>query len=178
MGQLHKSRAVQIALAFISHALCHPYACSNNDNSIRCRFSQDLFELNLSLCTTHYTFCFHIYLPLMLRTKLWRWHTCIWCSLAWSRILYDWDHIFFIRIVCALFFIFVMCRLLLQLYKTRDEKYLLDLQRVSGPQLLFLDLCAAFLAQLRVLWFPVSAFHQLHSLHYTREMSNCSQSCK
>ncbi|XP_020397448.1 serine/threonine protein kinase OSK1-like isoform X3 [Zea mays] len=39
----------------------------------------------------------------------------------------------------------------LQLYKTRDEKYLLDLQRVSGPQLLFLDLCSAFLTQLRVL---------------------------
>ncbi|URE18813.1 SNF1-related protein kinase [Musa troglodytarum] len=37
----------------------------------------------------------------------------------------------------------------IQLYKTREEKYLLDLQRVSGPQLLFLDLCAAFLAQLR-----------------------------
>ncbi|RRT39501.1 hypothetical protein B296_00057220 [Ensete ventricosum] len=41
--------------------------------------------------------------------------------------------------------------ILLQLYKTREEKYLLDLQRVSGPQLIFLDLCAAFLAQLRVL---------------------------
>lgn len=39
----------------------------------------------------------------------------------------------------------------LQLYKTREEKYLLDLQRVLGPQFLFLDLCAAFLAQLRVL---------------------------
>ncbi|XP_065028502.1 SNF1-related protein kinase catalytic subunit alpha KIN10-like isoform X1 [Musa acuminata AAA Group] len=39
----------------------------------------------------------------------------------------------------------------IQLYKTREEKYLLDLQRVSGSQLLFLDLCAAFLAQLRVL---------------------------
>ncbi|XP_010551836.1 PREDICTED: SNF1-related protein kinase catalytic subunit alpha KIN10 [Tarenaya hassleriana] len=39
----------------------------------------------------------------------------------------------------------------IQLYKTRDEKYLLDLQRVKGPQFLFLDLCAAFLAQLRVL---------------------------
>ncbi|KAJ0098979.1 hypothetical protein Patl1_21852 [Pistacia atlantica] len=38
-----------------------------------------------------------------------------------------------------------------QLYKTREEKYMLDLQRVQGPQLLFLDLCAAFLAQLRVL---------------------------
>ncbi|KAL8038580.1 hypothetical protein ABFS82_11G121600 [Erythranthe guttata] len=38
-----------------------------------------------------------------------------------------------------------------QLYKTRDDKYLLDLQRVHGPQFLFLDLCAAFLAQLRVL---------------------------
>ncbi|XP_042438659.1 SNF1-related protein kinase catalytic subunit alpha KIN10-like isoform X1 [Zingiber officinale] len=39
----------------------------------------------------------------------------------------------------------------IQLYKTREEKYLLDLQRVSGPQLLFLDLCADLLAQLRVL---------------------------
>ncbi|KAK4752859.1 hypothetical protein SAY87_021657 [Trapa incisa] len=38
-----------------------------------------------------------------------------------------------------------------QLYKTTEEKYLLDLQRVQGPQFLFLDLCAAFLAQLRVL---------------------------
>ncbi|PKA66206.1 SNF1-related protein kinase catalytic subunit alpha KIN10 [Apostasia shenzhenica] len=38
-----------------------------------------------------------------------------------------------------------------QLYKTREEKYLLDLQRVNGPQLLFLDLCSAFLSQLRVL---------------------------
>ncbi|WMV15095.1 hypothetical protein MTR67_008480 [Solanum verrucosum] len=38
-----------------------------------------------------------------------------------------------------------------QLYKTREEKYLLDLQRLQGPQFLFLDLCAAFLAQLRVL---------------------------
>ncbi|KAF9623491.1 hypothetical protein IFM89_003107 [Coptis chinensis] len=39
----------------------------------------------------------------------------------------------------------------MQLYKTREEKYLLDLQRITGPQFLFLDLCAAFLAQLRVL---------------------------
>ncbi|KAI5665675.1 hypothetical protein M9H77_15528 [Catharanthus roseus] len=38
-----------------------------------------------------------------------------------------------------------------QLYKTREDKYLLDIQRVQGPQLLYLDLCAAFLAQLRVL---------------------------
>ncbi|KAL6644876.1 hypothetical protein ACP70R_016484 [Stipagrostis hirtigluma subsp. patula] len=39
----------------------------------------------------------------------------------------------------------------IQLYKTRDDKYLLDMQRVSGPQLLFLDFCAAFLTKLRVL---------------------------
>ncbi|PON96340.1 GPCR kinase [Trema orientale] len=39
----------------------------------------------------------------------------------------------------------------LQLYKTREEKNLLDLQRVQGPQSLFLDLCAAFLAKLRVI---------------------------
>ncbi|GAB2279746.1 SNF1- protein kinase catalytic subunit alpha kin10 [Dionaea muscipula] len=39
----------------------------------------------------------------------------------------------------------------MQLYKTKEEKYLLDLQRVQGPQFLFLDLCAAFLAQLKVL---------------------------
>ncbi|XP_073260004.1 SNF1-related protein kinase catalytic subunit alpha KIN10 isoform X1 [Populus alba] len=37
-----------------------------------------------------------------------------------------------------------------QLYKT-EEKYLVDLQRVEGPQLLFLDLCAAFLVQLKVI---------------------------
>ncbi|KZV33311.1 hypothetical protein F511_05434 [Dorcoceras hygrometricum] len=39
----------------------------------------------------------------------------------------------------------------MQIYKTREDKYLLDLQRVQGPQFLFLDLCAAFLSQLRVL---------------------------
>lgn len=39
----------------------------------------------------------------------------------------------------------------LQLYKTREDKYLLDLQRVIGPQILFLELCAALLAELRVL---------------------------
>ncbi|GLT56533.1 hypothetical protein SLA2020_295680 [Shorea laevis] len=38
----------------------------------------------------------------------------------------------------------------LQLYKTREEKYLLELQRVQGPQFVFLDLCATFLAQLQV----------------------------
>lgn len=38
-----------------------------------------------------------------------------------------------------------------QLYKTQDGKYLLDLQRVRGAQFLFLELCAAFLTQLRVL---------------------------
>ncbi|PSR89676.1 SNF1-related protein kinase catalytic subunit alpha like [Actinidia chinensis var. chinensis] len=39
----------------------------------------------------------------------------------------------------------------MQLYKTREENYLLDLQRVSGPQFVFLDLCAAFLMQLGAL---------------------------
>ncbi|KAK3211328.1 hypothetical protein Dsin_016034 [Dipteronia sinensis] len=38
-----------------------------------------------------------------------------------------------------------------QLYKAREDKYLLDLHRVQGPQCLFLDLCAAFLVQLGVL---------------------------
>ncbi|BBN06438.1 5'-AMP-activated protein kinase, catalytic alpha subunit [Marchantia polymorpha subsp. ruderalis] len=38
-----------------------------------------------------------------------------------------------------------------QLYKVREEKYLLDLQRVEGPYLLFLDLCASFLTELRIL---------------------------
>lgn len=38
-----------------------------------------------------------------------------------------------------------------QLYKTKEDKYLLDLQRVQGPHFLFLDLCASFLAELRVL---------------------------
>ncbi|XAR50017.1 Non-specific serine/threonine protein kinase [Bertholletia excelsa] len=39
----------------------------------------------------------------------------------------------------------------MQLYKARGDKYLLDLQRVSGSQFLFLDFCAAFLTQLGVL---------------------------
>jgi len=37
-----------------------------------------------------------------------------------------------------------------QLFKMREEKYLLDLQRVEGPSFLFLDLCSNFLADLRV----------------------------
>jgi hypothetical protein len=45
----------------------------------------------------------------------------------------------------------VFAEISFQLYKTRDDKYLLDLQRVTGPQLLFLDFCAAFLTKLRVL---------------------------
>jgi 5'-AMP-activated protein kinase catalytic alpha subunit len=36
----------------------------------------------------------------------------------------------------------------IQLYKTPEDKYLLDLQRVSGPQLLFLDFCAILIMQL------------------------------
>lgn len=35
----------------------------------------------------------------------------------------------------------------LQLYKTREGKYLLDIQRVDGPNFLFMDLCTAFLAE-------------------------------
>ncbi|XP_048136211.1 SNF1-related protein kinase catalytic subunit alpha KIN10-like isoform X2 [Rhodamnia argentea] len=38
----------------------------------------------------------------------------------------------------------------LQLYKTCEENYLLDLQRVTGPQVLFIDLCASFLARLQL----------------------------
>ncbi|KEH26241.1 SNF1-related protein kinase catalytic subunit alpha KIN10 [Medicago truncatula] len=38
----------------------------------------------------------------------------------------------------------------LQLYKT-EEKYLLDIQRLEGPQFAFLDLCASFLERLHVL---------------------------
>lgn len=36
----------------------------------------------------------------------------------------------------------------IQLYKTRDDKYLLDLQRISGPQFLFLDFCSVLIMQL------------------------------
>eukprot|EP00271_Cylindrocystis_brebissonii_P002744 TRINITY_DN13544_c0_g1_i1.p1 TRINITY_DN13544_c0_g1~~TRINITY_DN13544_c0_g1_i1.p1 ORF type:complete len:540 (+),score=102.80 TRINITY_DN13544_c0_g1_i1:1027-2646(+) len=39
----------------------------------------------------------------------------------------------------------------LQLYKMREEKYLLDLQRVEGAHFLFLDLAASLLAALRVI---------------------------
>ncbi|XP_024370886.1 SNF1-related protein kinase catalytic subunit alpha KIN11 isoform X1 [Physcomitrium patens] len=36
----------------------------------------------------------------------------------------------------------------LQLYKTRERKYLLDIQRIDGPTFLFMDLCTAFLAEI------------------------------
>eukprot|EP00897_Mesotaenium_endlicherianum_P002219 jgi/Mesen1/2024/ME000148S01128 len=39
----------------------------------------------------------------------------------------------------------------LQLYKMREEKYLLDMQRLEGGQFMFLDLAASFLAELRVI---------------------------
>ncbi|PPR93120.1 hypothetical protein GOBAR_AA27551 [Gossypium barbadense] len=39
----------------------------------------------------------------------------------------------------------------LQLYKTEEEKYVVDVQRLEGPQFLFLDVCAAFLQHLRAL---------------------------
>uniref|UniRef100_A0A8R7U270 non-specific serine/threonine protein kinase n=1 Tax=Triticum urartu TaxID=4572 RepID=A0A8R7U270_TRIUA len=45
----------------------------------------------------------------------------------------------------------VVIKFEIQLYKTKDDKYLLDMQRVTGPQLLFLEFCAAFLTNLRVL---------------------------
>lgn len=32
-----------------------------------------------------------------------------------------------------------------QLYKVHDDKYLLDLQRVNGPQFLFLEFCSIFI---------------------------------
>jgi hypothetical protein len=43
--------------------------------------------------------------------------------------------------------ILIMMWSVLQLYKTRDGKYLLDIQRVDGPNILFLDLCNTFLAE-------------------------------
>ncbi|XP_068662712.1 SNF1-related protein kinase catalytic subunit alpha KIN10-like isoform X2 [Aristolochia californica] len=39
----------------------------------------------------------------------------------------------------------------IQLYKAMDENYLLDLQRLNGSPLLFLEMCAAFLAQLQLI---------------------------
>lgn len=38
-----------------------------------------------------------------------------------------------------------------QLYKTEEEKYVVDVQRLEGPQFLFLDVCAAFLQHFRAL---------------------------
>ncbi|VFR01202.1 unnamed protein product [Cuscuta campestris] len=42
----------------------------------------------------------------------------------------------------------VVVKFEIQLYKTEDEKYVLDLQRLSGPQLVFLDFCAVFIFHL------------------------------
>ncbi|KAF5807253.1 putative protein kinase CAMK-AMPK family [Helianthus annuus] len=36
----------------------------------------------------------------------------------------------------------------IQLYKTPEDSYLFDVQRINGPQLLFLDFCAALILQL------------------------------
>ncbi|XP_023007674.1 SNF1-related protein kinase catalytic subunit alpha KIN10-like isoform X1 [Cucurbita maxima] len=38
----------------------------------------------------------------------------------------------------------------LQLYKMPEEKYVVDLQKIQGPEFLFLNLCATFISQLRV----------------------------
>ncbi|CAM6046747.1 unnamed protein product [Sphagnum compactum] len=40
-----------------------------------------------------------------------------------------------------------LVRFEVQLFRTREGKYLLDLQRVGGPNFLFLELCASFLAE-------------------------------
>nr|GMC71996.1 SNF1-related protein kinase catalytic subunit alpha KIN10-like [Ipomoea batatas] len=44
----------------------------------------------------------------------------------------------------------VVVKFEMQLYKTLEDKYLLDLQRISGPQFLFLDFCAIFIVHLKV----------------------------
>ncbi|CAI9283994.1 unnamed protein product [Lactuca saligna] len=36
----------------------------------------------------------------------------------------------------------------IQLYKTPEDSYLVDIQKITGPQLVFLDFCAAFILQL------------------------------
>ncbi|XP_047332242.1 SNF1-related protein kinase catalytic subunit alpha KIN10-like [Impatiens glandulifera] len=38
-----------------------------------------------------------------------------------------------------------------QLYKTQGDNYLLDLQKINGPSMIFLDFCASFLVQLGVI---------------------------
>lgn len=46
---------------------------------------------------------------------------------------------------------FRIMRFEMQLFKVREEKYLLDVQRMDGSQMLFLDFCSAFLAELHVI---------------------------
>jgi 5'-AMP-activated protein kinase catalytic alpha subunit len=47
----------------------------------------------------------------------------------------------------------------LQLFKLREEKYMLDFQRLEGPTFLFVDLCAAFVTELlRVFSYPEMRF--------------------
>ncbi len=47
----------------------------------------------------------------------------------------------------------------LQLFKTREGKYLLDLQQVSGPNFLFLELCASILAEVGAVWHDICSPH-------------------
>lgn len=42
-------------------------------------------------------------------------------------------------------------RMEMQLFKMKEDKFLLDVQQLSGSQMLFMDLCAAFLAELHVI---------------------------
>jgi hypothetical protein len=62
----------------------------------------------------------------------------------------------------------------LQLFRTREGKYLLDLQRVGGPNFLFLELCASFLAEVGAVWPSVSTALMALSRSHKLCFSLCS----
>ena len=91
-----------------------------------------------------------IFRNLLCKTKLARTQTKPFCK-TWINYCRTTMFTYIVAHTCINFY-WIKLLILKQLYKAREEKYLLDIQRVNGPQFLFLDLCAAFLTELRVIW--------------------------
>ncbi len=74
----------------------------------------------------------------------------------------------------------------LQLYKMREDKYMLDLQRIEGSYFLFLDICTSLLSELHVPWSHCSASFFFTPLSFpvlfvcvecTQDLSFCPELC-
>lgn len=75
-------------------------------------------------------------------------HQCPWQSLYF--LSYSSSYVKNVYNLYNIILFLILCMNSRQLYKTTNEKYLLDLQRLSDPQFIFLDFCAIFMIQLEV----------------------------